>query len=125
PASACTARVFNHDHLTLTRVIGTLICSVPRLTLFPYTTLFLSLLGGSSWIDLHERLENGLRFDGRDADPGVLDTQEGPRAAPEEDRKSTRLNSSHVKSSYAVFCLKKKNKPRTMPSASHNRTTSP
>src|SRR5690606_33429236 len=43
-----------------------------------------TLPAGSSWIDLHERLENGLRFDGRDADPGVLDPQGGPRAAPEE-----------------------------------------
>src|SRR5437868_10381364 len=36
--------------------------------------------------------------------------QELPRARPELDRKSTRLNSSHVSISYAVFCLKKKNK---------------
>src|SRR5690606_27218256 len=35
---------------------------------------------------------------------------EDPRLVPEEDRKSTRLNSSHVKISYAVFCLKKKKK---------------
>src|SRR5207249_11711926 len=36
----------------------------------------------------------------------------GQRAAKSEDRKSTRLNSSHVSTSYAVFCLKKKKQPR-------------
>src|SRR2546422_8011972 len=72
----------------------------PRSTLFPYTTLFRSPV-----VDL---LEDG---------PGDLGVQ--PRAAVasqwqafeerEGDRKSTRLNSSHVYISYAVFCLKKKN----------------
>src|SRR6266702_7705368 len=59
----------------------------PRSTLFPYTTLFRSS---------HERLlASGHEVIGIDR-----------RAW--EDRKSTRLNSSHVASSYAVFCLKKK-----------------
>src|SRR2546427_6084501 len=39
-----------------------------------------------------------------------------PRASPEEDRKSTRLNSSHSQISYAVFCLKKKKKTRPVTS---------
>src|SRR5688572_32455032 len=60
----------------------------PRSTLFPYTTLFRSLLPG------HGALVP-LRLPG----PGA-------RAPP--DRKSTRLNSSHSQISYAVFCLKKK-----------------
>src|SRR6266511_2650527 len=51
--------------------------------------------------------------------PGVLEScghvGRGPEAPAEEDRKSTRLNSSHVKISYAVFCLKKKNKIITAP----------
>src|SRR5215813_5233322 len=64
----------------------------PRSTLFPYTTLFRS----------RERRRH-VRHAGA---PGV-----GARE-PARDRKSTRLNSSHVRTSYAVFCLKKKNKGR-------------
>src|SRR5207342_3818581 len=60
----------------------------PRSTLFPYTTLFRSGTAG------------GRR------DPAVHARAVAPLAPP--DRKSTRLNSSHVKISYAVFCLKKK-----------------
>src|SRR5690554_7281372 len=73
----------------------------PRSTLFPYTTLFRSQeLWGSS---------NGI-FDGLDGELIV-----GKPNAPDvfrttTDRKSTRLNSSHVRISYAVFCLKKKKK---------------
>src|SRR3712207_7003863 len=77
----------------------------PRSTLFPYTTLFRSFhqldeaaevvlgvvrAGGGLWVVL-------------DGDDG-----EAPVAHPLEDRKSTRLNSSHANISYAVFCLKKK-----------------
>src|SRR5436309_8608856 len=72
----------------------------PRSTLFPYTTLFRS----GSRCDGHEptaaRLEEGRRRFVLQP-PGVLRCR---------DRKSTRLNSSHVKISYAVFCLKKKKK---------------
>src|SRR5437870_11309589 len=64
----------------------------PRSTLFPYTTLFRSCGG---W-----RRRSGARGRGRGAPPGATGS----------DRKSTRLNSSHVAISYAVFCLKKKNK---------------
>src|SRR5215208_7920514 len=60
----------------------------PRSTLFPYTTLF-----RSRWRPRRPRRTPGGR------------TGLGPR-----DRKSTRLNSSHVAISYAVFCLKKKKK---------------
>src|SRR5215469_16598974 len=68
----------------------------PRSTLFPYTTLFRS---GS-------RRPRSQRDSCRAAPlrTGLV------RAAPERDRKSTRLNSSHVEISYAVFCLKKKKK---------------
>src|SRR5438094_5664094 len=65
----------------------------PRSTLFPYTTLFRSLSGG-----------NDLTF-GR---LHVIDLSDIEH--PAEDRKSTRLNSSHRTISYAVFCLKKKKK---------------
>src|SRR5438445_5876852 len=66
----------------------------PRSTLFPYTTLFRSGGGG--------RL-------GEHGHPARLPVQpvHQPRLAP-QDRKSTRLNSSHANISYAVFCLKKK-----------------
>src|SRR5437868_10778345 len=67
----------------------------PRSTLFPYTTLFRSLV---PW--LRGRLTSG----------GVWPRQIGT-IQEDEDRKSTRLNSSHVSISYAVFCLKKKKNP--------------
>src|SRR5258705_3750377 len=86
----------------------------PRSTLFPYTTLF------RSPAEFNERLaaaplahqpgtywEYSLASDllGR-----VIEAASG------KDRKSTRLNSSHLGISYAVFCLKKKNKPESVPS---------
>src|SRR5436305_8734667 len=70
----------------------------PRSTLFPYTTLFRSHHGdaedaffdrGHAWRVDHPRILAGVRHENGD-------------------RKSTRLNSSHVRISYAVFCLKKK-----------------
>src|SRR5690349_23468891 len=77
----------------------------PRSTLFPYTTLFRSrpqdllvlrlfVLGGDGLARLSCVFK--LPFPGH--------------APPPQDRKSTRLNSSHVEISYAVFCLKKKKK---------------
>src|SRR5438876_4796008 len=76
----------------------------PRSTLFPYTTLFRSaeLLAG---IDLL-CLSPGLSLD----QPVVQAAIETGIPVVGEDRKSTRLNSSHPSISYAVFCLKKKNK---------------
>src|SRR5436305_8785843 len=69
----------------------------PRSTLFPYTTLFRS--------GHHHRAG-----DGRLGDLVLPDVVEHLRIVVESavDRKSTRLNSSHVRISYAVFCLKKK-----------------
>src|SRR5438128_7427142 len=85
----------------------------PRSTLFPYTTLFRSSLGGLGDV---ARLEGDLaaarRFHERALaifarlDPGSLQVASAQRS----DRKSTRLNSSHGSISYAVFCLKKKKK---------------
>src|SRR5258707_8615113 len=88
----------------------------PRSTLFPYTTLFRS---------------SGARRDGcrrvsttaQTPDPRRKDTVSPPGSRPAsggqpskrrglEDRKSTRLNSSHANISYAVFCLKKKKRSR-------------
>src|SRR3712207_9435472 len=88
----------------------------PRSTLFPYTTLFRSVgadrvadyLGTRKlvfdtevgneieWLVITELLE--------------LPFRQGDRVSLREDRKSTRLNSSHANISYAVFCLKKKKK---------------
>src|SRR2546427_6589832 len=66
----------------------------PRSTLFPYTTLFRSI-----------RRRDTKEQEGQ---KGVQDEEETP-----QDRKSTRLNSSHSQISYAVFCLKKKNTKTT------------
>src|SRR5438874_4076327 len=74
-------------------------------TLFPYTTLFRSIhhdLAHSSGIK-HRDDGAHLAVTGRAVDHVVFE-----RGGEGEDRKSTRLNSSHVENSYAVFCLKKK-----------------
>src|SRR5204863_3812902 len=73
----------------------------PRSTLFPYTTLFRSRLK-----ILHRAGAGGREI--CQARAAVLDVL--LRCILEADRKSTRLNSSHVEISYAVFCLKKKKK---------------
>src|SRR5207302_3821695 len=70
----------------------------PRSTLFPYTTLFRSRL------PLLPARGDAARLEGRNRD----------REDTSRDRKSTRLNSSHVKISYAVFCLKKKKNKTTL-----------
>src|SRR5256885_11359041 len=71
----------------------------PRSTLFPYTTLFRSDLA----------LEDS-EFGGIDVVVGRVDREQGGADffQARRDRKSTRLNSSHLVISYAVFCLKKK-----------------
>src|SRR5690554_7570605 len=91
----------------------------PISTLFPYTTLFRSGFVGGWGIrftmkygtvynikgnkGLFVKLKNGKTF--------IVGTQKPEEL--EKDRKSTRLNSSHVRISYAVFCLKKKKKKTT------------
>src|SRR5437764_12513464 len=89
---------------------------LPRATLFPYTTLFRSRR--------NERAHVAARV-GEEISRDLVRQLESPRARVggegralldigerQEDRKSTRLNSSHRCISYAVFCLKKKKKPR-------------
>src|SRR5438874_3288505 len=95
----------------------------PRSTLFPYTTLFRSLLvshgrrrpevvrlkGGDPTIfgrageEIEALRRAGIAYE---IVPGIS----AALGAAAADRKSTRLNSSHVEISYAVFCLKKKKK---------------
>src|SRR5256885_11155426 len=73
----------------------------PRSTLFPYTTLFRSCCTTSPSRSPGERGRRGRRDRCREDHPHQS-------AHPLLDRKSTRLNSSHLVISYAVFCLKKK-----------------
>src|SRR5437867_10671209 len=88
----------------------------PRSTLFPYTTLFRSLLFQSE-PEARPSLVNRADFEinhpsGYPCLPDHRLPQVGLKLGgllrPDEDRKSTRLNSSHRTISYAVFCLKKK-----------------
>src|SRR5438067_8912273 len=76
----------------------------PRSTLFPYTTLFRSRFQVSCRPALIRRGERS----GKER-PRLVRTNRNRRCRL-QDRKSTRLNSSHVSISYAVFCLKKKKK---------------
>src|SRR5205807_8210550 len=97
----------------------------PRSTLFPYTTLFRSLSkrhsGRSQLFKPFQKagfvrgiaLERGFTNSYEGAENKPLAVADGPlpvsdRRAAGQDRKSTRLNSSHLVISYAVFCLKKK-----------------
>src|SRR2546422_9043031 len=94
------SRYFLHNHFILFFFL--MIRRPPRSTLFPYTTLFRSLVG-----EVHP--ERGRHHGRLQREPGCAPGFFGQRAE-ERDRKSTRLNSSHGYISYAVFCLKKKKK---------------
>src|SRR5438552_5587772 len=80
----------------------------PRSTLFPYTTLFRSIVSANYFdaIGVHPILGRGFL----------------PEEDTGQDRKSTRLNSSHQIISYAVFCLKKKNNYITNIPTNHHST---
>src|SRR3712207_8180895 len=97
----------------------------PRSTLFPYTTLFrsaevaarLAVLGARRVLDvgcadgvLRSAVSPGPLVVGLDTAAALLRAHPPPvvRADAAQDRKSTRLKSSHANISYAVFCLKKK-----------------
>src|SRR5689334_24685058 len=85
----------------------------PRSTLFPYTTLFRSQTNSHlkqeylAVLETNHRTPYYLNLHCRDTAHTVILGRTG-------DRKSTRLNSSHSSISYAVFCLKKKNKKKIM-----------
>src|SRR5256885_9084543 len=78
----------------------------PRSTLFPYTTLFRSAERDRG----HPGNEHGAADPFHSGSPLGQDEREHEAERELEDRKSTRLNSSHLVISYAVFCLKKKKK---------------
>src|SRR5688572_31146817 len=86
----------------------------PRSTLFPYTTLFRSADLASGGVGSSARIRHVERGH---LGAGAGSARQARRGRPSDDRrvaaqdrKSTRLNSSHSQISYAVFCLKKKNK---------------
>src|SRR2546422_1580212 len=97
----------------------------PRSTLFPYTTLFRSQpRSPHRRREPAARLSRALRRSRRtrfDRPDGLRESRAGSDQE-EEDRKSTRLNSSHGYISYAVFCLKKKKNTDTNPTKSCNET---
>src|SRR5256885_8183713 len=97
PISLCCS-IFPYVVLLIFLFFFLMIRRPPRSTLFPYTTLFRSLAGGAFGL-------GGLVL--ALAEFGGADFAHGGVA---RDRKSTRLNSSHLVISYAVFCLKKKKK---------------
>src|SRR3712207_8115915 len=92
----------------------------PRSTLFPYTTLFRSqvVICNKSTPAVRELATCWVEIQQRDPLRVMVNTRGRARIIPDisfdelisviEDRKSTRLNSSHANISYAVFCLKKK-----------------
>src|SRR5260221_2631599 len=89
----------------------------PRSTLFPYTTLFRSVVADQEEVrpeDLVGR-PDGLLRELRPRVDGVQDVR------LRRDRKSTRLNSSHTVISYAVFCLKKKKRTKLRDDHAHPR----
>src|SRR5690349_22704184 len=96
----------------------------PRSTLFPYTTLFRSgPQGPRAFARLLTLLLALLVAAQVAADDGEIEQQkqDRDRHGGDQDRKSTRLNSSHVEISYAVFCLKKK-KEKTTTTHKHDLT---
>src|SRR3989442_6182087 len=95
----------------------------PRSTLFPYTTLFRSLVMYFAGPGLPKRFHSETPKTTSAHHADHLAVYMGPGRtgclSRHADRKSTRLNSSHVRISYAVFCLKKKNKAERRQATSH------
>src|SRR5207248_5492648 len=96
----------------------------PRSTLFPYTTLFRSELlagpldpsndafGGGQWAAEFRAIQSGYAILNVIGSAQIPTGQQEAARGFVQDRKSTRLNSSHRTISYAVFCLKKKKKKK-------------
>src|SRR3712207_8799356 len=100
----------------------------PRSTLFPYTTLFRSVVvaehlrrSPGAQLPEHQRHQVGRTPVGQPRVGGAGDVEIAQRGVAQPggrgdvDRKSTRLNSSHANISYAVFCLKKKHESNIVP----------
>src|SRR3712207_8030899 len=91
----------------------------PRSTLFPYTTLFRSYKIVKHDDNVDKKTTNNKK------QPKNIESQiqqaamEIDEELRSQDRKSTRLNSSHANISYAVFCLKKKNRYPHLPHPNH------
>src|SRR3712207_8333458 len=85
----------------------------PRSTLFPYTTLFRSTI--ENLVPDNKNFNKGTQFGDHLMDKSLREFGLGRSILIDknEDRKSTRLNSSHANISYAVFCLKKKKNKNT------------
>src|SRR3712207_8756454 len=90
----------------------------PRSTLFPYTTLFRSLLCGGVPSLLWPSNQLRGRIIGR-----LATAERAIEGSQPRDRKSTRLNSSHANISYAVFCLKKTHHYISPPLITHRKST--
>src|SRR2546426_3632919 len=88
----------------------------PRSTLFPYTTLFRSATSSAVSVTISNPILTSIVLSPSAATVGMGSSQQFTAVAKDQngnamrDRKSTRLNSSHLVISYAVFCLKKKKK---------------
>src|SRR5439155_25371822 len=114
----------SHIFYTIFTLFFLLIRPPPRSTLFPYTTLFRShkrLVGIANRRHLAVGFPGCLALVNAAGCPLAIAKNLAHRDAPNSlispsilDRKSTRLNSSHVAISYAVFCLKKKKKELTL-----------
>src|SRR3989449_7365450 len=107
----------------------------PRSTLFPYTTLFRSFnffsrsfttsLLGRGFSPSPDRTRARQSCNTSSVRPNSRCLLWNQRDVSQRDRKSTRLNSSHGYISYAVFCLKKKNKSQLIAAPEHERVTQP
>src|SRR2546427_5610609 len=95
----------------------------PRSTLFPYTTLFRSYLIPLTYPDAVPTGQTDSLPTEKDAREALDIVKELREALRVQDRKSTRLNSSHSQISYAVFCLKKKKKTKITPHLTPNTRT--
>src|SRR5438874_9299412 len=87
----------------------------PSSPLFPYTTLFRSRKHPWEFPARDRLAANHSAIQGHDPSATVSPRPESQNDLLRADRKSTRLNSSHVEISYAVFCLKKKKERRITP----------
>src|SRR5256885_16784209 len=103
--SICSTSFISHSTLLFCFFFFLMIRRPPRSTLFPYTTLFRSVV--ALLTAERSRLDTLVE--------ALLERETLDQIDERVDRKSTRLNSSHLVISYAVFCLKKKKKYEESP----------